>query len=611
MITITKTNGEYIIDQVYGNSSTANEIVFDDNSTIRFEEGGEIINCSITGQNLIVIPNGTDVAFDVCDFTGATIVNSEVYATNFGFVDDMGVEDDVLDIQQYDNDKPHFIFYLPKIKKRNGTNNHSKWNAIGTFLSNSDGVKIIFNGKFYSYNPQAGHNSVSIRNATHLMITGENRSSTIMMGLRLINCHDGIVIKCLNIVGLHLPHRFPPITNKTTKTGYFVYFCNTAGQVIEKEIKKEDIFNVGDGMYSIGLLDDAIVIDVEGIGPHCYSKDILIKNVHCEMRQNGIHIGERTFKKVIRDVRIYNCSADHMLFQPFGFHASHCYVYNFKAHYCLQGIDISTRSDNILVENGHFTGCATGPKQESMSMFRTYSHNNKIVGCTFEISDGIIGEDFDTLGYEGLFLADGSNYILHMNAGADGDEFLVKDCTFTIRKFRKFVPFKCFSNFIKFDNVTFNIETGSPGIYTNAVTYFSKSTNSVIKFTNADEIFAIYGYTPHSPCIRFANTKINILNPKMSVAYLFGPHVPDITLRYSLESNSSLVIISSFTQSSDNFAFKKIVDTNFGCSVVNVSEFDPQTFKPKYKIQFKDIINNATYVNSDWEEEMIDGTCNH
>ena len=58
-------------------------------STLVFKKGGKIINATITGRNIKVVPCGSDVAFENCNLAGLNIVNSQLMATNLGLVPNM------------------------------------------------------------------------------------------------------------------------------------------------------------------------------------------------------------------------------------------------------------------------------------------------------------------------------------------------------------------------------------------------------------------------------------------------------------------------------------------------------------------------------------------
>ena len=357
-------NATHIIDRTINGGS----IAVGNGSTLVFKKGGKIVNATITCRNIKIVPNGTDVAFENCNFANATIVNSQLYATNFGLV-------------PYMTSKPYNYTYKGKrinTTSNQGTDNTRAWQQLAQMLSNSSGVKMTFNGSFYS---GTATQFVYLRDANNLELSG----GTMVMGLRIMNCNN-VNIHDMNWVGFQGVHDFPPIyTNNETTLNGVRYNSNNAFYLLHDKIA------------TMGVADDAIRIEIDNDNKR--SENITVQRCRFDMRQNGLCAGVRSSKRIVRNVKCLDCTASHIIYQPVGFHASNCQVNNMVAEYCMQGIDISTCSNNITVTNSRFSRCATGPKQESTQEFKSMTYNNVIDGCQFGINDDYL-------------LLDGSNYIL-------------------------------------------------------------------------------------------------------------------------------------------------------------------------------------------------------
>lgn len=437
-----------------------------DGSTVVFAKGGKVVNATITGRNIRVVPCGTDVAFENCNFANATIVNSQLSATNFGLKSDM-------------TSKPHnYTFKGKRINTRSnqGTDNTAAWKQVATVLSNSNGVKLTLNGNFYS-----GKSAmfVAINNARNLEVCG----GTVIMGLRFVNCSD-VVIHDVKWVGFDDCHDFPPIYHNSPVT------VNGATYTTANSYNA-----VKDGLASCGICDDAIYIYVDRDGG--VSENITIRNCHFEMRQNGISAGQRSTKRLLRNLKCYDCTAKCIYFQPIGIRGSNCLIENMVADYCMQGVDISTCSNSVTVRNSRFTRCAIGPKQESMPEFKSMSHSNVIEGCYFSITDDYL-------------MLDASQNILSVSEGAKGDVFTVRNTTFDVKKNRAPGSVKNRTNKVVLDNVTFNVDA--------KLHPRNSSKWSMIEF------FAIFGTTSHTPQFELNNVTINLASGTLVNALCF-PHV--------------------------------------------------------------------------------------
>ena len=459
--TLRQANRSHTIDKRINGGTVA----VGDGSTLVFKKGGKITNATITGRNIRIVPNGNDVAFENCDFSRATIVNSSLQATNLGLVPNM-------------TSKPYsYTFKGKRISTtlNQGTDNTRAWQQLAKLLSGSSGVKMTFNGSFYS-----GENvkKVEITDATNLELSG----GTMIMGIKLRSCNN-VNVHDMRWVGFQGVHDFPPIYTKNELTFNGVkYNSNNA-------------FKLGtDRIVAMGLTDDALWIDIDADNKR--SENITVQRCHFEMRQNGLVVGTTSTKRIVRNVKCLDCTASHIIYQPIGFHASNCLVDNMIAEYCLQGVDISTCSNNITVRNSRFTRCATGPKQESYGEYMSMTYNNVIDGCYFGINDDYL-------------LLEGSQAILNVSEGANGDVFTVRNTTFDIKKDRQFGSIRSRTNKVVFDNVTINVDN-------------RLNSRSTDKWSMV-EMFSIFGATSFAPQFELNNVTIN-LSSGTRVSAMCSPH---------------------------------------------------------------------------------------
>lgn len=459
--TLRQANRTHTIDKRINGGTVA----VGDGSTLVFKKGGKITNATITGRNIRIVPNGNDVAFENCDFSRATIVNSSLQATNLGLVPNM-------------TSKPYsYTFKGKRISTtlNQGTDNTRAWQQLAKLLSGSSGVKMTFNGSFYS-----GENvkKVEITDATNLELSG----GTMIMGIKLRSCNN-VNVHDMRWVGFQGVHDFPPIYTKNELTFNGVkYNSNNA-------------FKLGtDRIVAMGLTDDALWIDIDADNKR--SENITVQRCHFEMRQNGLVVGTTSTKRTVRNAKCIDCTASHIIYQPIGFHASNCLVDNMIAEYCLQGVDISTCSNNITVRNSRFTRCATGPKQESYGEYMSMTYNNVIDGCYFGINDDYL-------------LLEGSQAILNVSEGAKGDVFTVRNTTFDIKKDRQFGSIRSRTNKVVFDNVTINVDN-------------RLNSRSTDKWSMV-EIFSIFGATSFAPQFELNNVTIN-LSSGTRVSAMCSPH---------------------------------------------------------------------------------------
>ena len=443
-------------------------IVVGDGSTLVFQRGGKIMNATITGRNIKIVPYGPSVAFENCNFDNATIVNSNLQATNLGFVPDM-------------TSRPHNYTYKGirfNTTKNQGTDNTQAWKQLAQLLNNSNGVKMTFNGSFYSGEKVK---LLIIRDARNMELSG----GTLIMGLKLMNCND-VSVHDIKWVGFEGIHDFPPIYTKGDYTFNGVHY-NSSNAFLLKT----------DRLVSMGVADDAIKIEIDDDNKH--SENIIVQRCHFEMRQNGMGVGLRDAKRIVRNVKCLDCTASHIIYQPIGFHSSNCQVNNMVADYCFQGLDISACSNYVTATNCRFTRCACGPKQESRQEFLYMNHNNVIDGCYFQITDDYL-------------MLDGSQFILNVSEGAKDDVFTVRNTTFDVKKDRLFGPVHNRTGKVLMENVTINID--------------NKLNPRSSEKWSMTEVFDIHGTTNHAPLFEFKNVTVNI-SRGTTVSTLFAPHVKD------------------------------------------------------------------------------------
>lgn len=460
--TLRQGNNSYTISKTIKGGTVAVR----DGSTLVIQKGGKVVNATITGRNIRIVTNGTDVAFENCNFTNATIVNSQLYATNFGLVPNM-------------TSKPYNYTYKGKrinTTRNQGTDNTRAWQQLAQMLSNSSGVKMTFNGSFYS---GTATQFVFVRDANNLELSG----GTMTMSLRLVNCNN-VSIHDMKWVGFEGKHDFPPMYYKGDGLFNGVRHNSSNAHMLQT-----------DKISSMGVADNGITIEIDNDNKR--SENISVERCHFEMRQNGLCAGVRSNKRIVRNVKCVDCTASHIVYQPVVFHASNCLVNNMVADYCMQGVDISTCSNNITVINSRFTGCATGPKQENTEEFRSMSYNNVIEGCHFGINDDYI-------------LLDGSIYILNVSEGAKGDVFTVRNTTFDMKKNRSVALILNRTNKVVLDNVRIN--------------YDGKLHPSINQQWSAQDMFSIFGSTSHTPQYELNNVTINLATGTKIYSLCF-PHV--------------------------------------------------------------------------------------
>ncbi len=451
----TKTSAQYSeANRTYNiTSQVTGKLVIGDNSTLVFSGKGMLVNATVTGKNIKVIPGGTGTIFSNCNFKNATFASSTLSATNFGMKSD-------LKSKSYTYTLKGVRF---KTKERYGTDNTDGFVMLGQFLTGSNNIKLNINGSFFT---PASTKYISINDATGIEIYGPG---TIIVGLAFYDCRD-CYFHDLNFVGLHTVHDFPPVwAYKFKDVNGVTYTKDNAYNVVE------------DGADVCGLAWEAIQI-IPTKSDTTRNRNFKASGLHFEMRRNGISAGARSDKLIVRDIDIDDITFDHIYWQPIGLHVTGGRVNNVRGNYCLQGVDLSTCTNNVTVTNSTFNDCSTGPKQESTSAFFAMSHNNVIDSCTFGIN-------------EKYFMVDASQYLLNVAEGLKGDTFTVRNSTFNVKKNRKLSSVMTRAYRCLLENVTFNID----------VTMDSHSSSKY----SVSQLFSVYGETSFEPRLELNNVTVN------------------------------------------------------------------------------------------------------
>lgn len=438
-----------------------------DNSTLVVSGNGVFKNVSFSGRNIKIVAQTDKQIFDNCNFSNATFANSALKATNFGLRSDM-------------KSRPlNYTFKGLKIKtnERYGTDNTRAMVMLCQFLSKSNNMKMTFNGDFYT---ATGTLFLNINDATNLELCGPG---TLIMGLRLVDCTN-CNVHDLKFVGFHTVHDFPPIyykdpisVNGTLYTRNNSYNCGT------------------DGLAACGLSDDGVKFLATKTDSKI-NRNHRVSRCHFEMRQDGIAVGTRSDKFIVRDVVVDDITFDHIYFQPVGLHVTGAKINNVRGSYCLQGLDISATSNNVTATNCSFDDCCFGPKQESNEQFRSMSHHNVIDGCTFSITDHYM-------------ILDAAQYILNVSEGPAGDTFTVRNTTFNVKKNRLATSVMARAYRTVLENVTINVDV--------KLDRRSESKYSMI------EMFSVFGSPAFQPQLELNNVKVNIASGTKVYAVV-SPH---------------------------------------------------------------------------------------
>ncbi len=501
-------------------------ITVGDNSTLVFSGNGRLVNATVTGKNIKVVPGGTGTIFSNCNFKNATFASSKLSATNFGMKSD-------LKSKSYNYKLKGVRF---KTKQRQGTDNTAGFTMLGQFLTGSKDIKIHINGSFYT---PASTKYISIKDASGLEIYGPG---TIIVGLAFYDCRD-CNFHDLKFVGLHTVHDFPPV------------WSYKQGEVNGVTYTIENAYNCAkDGADACGLAWEAIQI-LPTKSDTTLNRNFKMSRLHFEMRRNGLAAGARSDKFVVRNVDVDDVTFDHIFWQPIGLHISGGKVNNVRGKYCLQGVDLSTGTNNVTVTNSTFDDCATGPKQETTAALRAMSYNNVIDGCTFGIN-------------EKYFIVDASQYVLNVAEGRDGDTFTVRNSTFNVNKNRKLSSVMTRAYRCVLDNVTFNIDV-------------AMDSHNTSKY-GVSQLFSVYGETSFEPRLELNNVTVNfssgtkvylLATPGLKVPFHFTARNLTVNGSGSLDTYFENMALVDCQNSSLNMTSSNVAShvTSFKAKGVNVA----------------------------------------
>ncbi len=461
---------------------TKEEITIPDGSTLVFHDDGCFVNCKIYGSNLQVVTNGDAPRFKFCNFDNASFIGSSLYATNFGAIPDAQLVSDTLTLGSLQN--------LP-IKRRTGTDNDSPWKAIVQFLSDSNQIKIEFNGNFYSDK----YECKNIYNSDNIELYG----GTINCGFYLYDC-SRVSFHDINFVGKHAIHDFPKMDTQKPTNSYDDDRINMLKRVIQPdgETSSETAIRL------CGLAGSDITAFRKRQCEHNVG-DITIERCHFEMRQGGI-VGRSYFDdcpenyRPLVGLRVNNCTFSHIYYQPVGSHCENAIFENIKSEYCMQGVDISKCANGTIVRNCEFRDCAIGFKQENGTYNQQFSHNNSIENCLYEINDA-----FDITGTK--------HFIFYVNAGQENDTFKISGCKIIVnsqsKEYNRLMD--CRSHYTLIENTLIDINIDS---------LTGSEIDDPTKY-DANTIFAVGGATPYDPTIIVKNTRINC---DAKIQYIYAPY---------------------------------------------------------------------------------------
>lgn len=438
-----------------------------DNATIVFGKNGLLKNATVVGKNIKVVADGDRMIFSNCNFKNATFTSSEVKATHFGMKGD-------LKSRAYSY---KFKGYKINTNERYGTDNTQSLLMLADFLAGSNNIKVVINGDFYT-SPKTMF--VYIKDATNLEVSGPG---TLVMGLRFSDCTN-CNVHDMKFVGFHTVHDFPPIYYKEPQVVNGVKY------------DKNNTYNCTvDGLAACGLGDDAVKF-MATKSNSTINRNFRVERCHFEMRQNGVAVGTRSDKLIVRDVVMDDCTFDHVYFQPVALHVTGAKINNVRGSYCLQGLDISAGSNNVTATNCSFGDCCFGPKQESIAELRSMSHHNVIENCTFNITDRYM-------------MLDAAQYILNVSEGPSGDTFTVRNTTFNVKKNRPVTSVMTRAYKTLLENVTINVDA--------PLDRRSDSQYSMI------EMFSVFGAAAFVPQLELNYVTVNIASGT-SVYSVVSPH---------------------------------------------------------------------------------------
>ncbi|MBR1881925.1 MAG: hypothetical protein IJ808_02750 [Muribaculaceae bacterium] len=427
-----QSNKTYYITQVISNK----QIKLGANSKLIFK-GGSFRNCTLVGNNTVVVPDGESVIFSHCTFKG-TFADSKVYATNFGCVNDMKSKS-----------------YSWKFKKRKaqntklryGTDNKTALDAVAAFCSGSKNVSVNFNGQFYTPvvdnrpgKSEGNSNKMVISNASGLELYG----GSLIQGLYLVDAQN-VKIHDMRFLGQHEVHDFPPLYSSSD----IFNKSNTHARVKKLGLSQDLCYNISNDQYNAcGLAPEAIYFVATTKG-EC--SNMLVENCHAEMRMSGIVAGARREKTNVKKLTIKNCTFSHIYWQPIGLHSSEIIVDGIEADYCMQGVDMSNGANRAVIKNSRFMNCFTGPKQQTynnVSGAPDWTYGNVMENCYYQINS--------TVEY-----VDSEPYLFYASQAANEDYCELRNMTFDVNTNRRTSGFISLAYGLKITDLKLNLTVNS------------------------------------------------------------------------------------------------------------------------------------------------------
>lgn len=390
---------------IIAEGQTVNNPVWEDGSTIEVANGGKVTGV-VTGHNLRVVVANTDAVFaGVTSFANATFVDSEVWATNFGAISNMGLSSS--------NNPITVTFKGLNVTTRyrypsdtNRTNNIDALKLMAEFASGSRGLKINYNGAFYvnlaitgSTNKYYIGDAILIDDAENIELCG---GGTLLHTVTFRNCQN-VHVHDLHWVGYHTPHVFPMTVTTagaadSTKWHIMSEYWGPA-QYNGSTVKESNDSTFDHGAVC-GLASEGVKFSRKsneaGRGT---SSGFIVEDCTFEMLQDAIAFGYASRVNLCKDAVIRRCSFTYQYYQALGLHGGDILVEDCTGDYMLQAIDMSTCCHNMTVRNSTFLRNATGPKQENRIDFADMSYGNVLDGVTYGITS-----DFGTNSSCYLFL---------------------------------------------------------------------------------------------------------------------------------------------------------------------------------------------------------------
>lgn len=383
---------------------TVNNPVWEDGSTIEIANDGKVTGV-VTGHNLRVVVANTDAVFaGVTSFANATFVDSEVWATNFGAVSNMGLSSSAsaqLITVTFKGLNVKTRYRYPSDTNR--TNNIDALKLMAEFASGSRGLKINYNGAFYVNLTISGTNylgnAIFIDDAENIELCG---GGTLLHTVTFRNCQN-VYVHDLHWVGYHTPHVFPMTVTTEGAADSTKWYIMSEGygpvQYNGSTVKESNDSTFVHGAVC-GLASEGVkFVRKSNEAGRGTSSGFIVEDCSFEMLQDAIAFGGTSRVNLCKDAVIRRCSFTYQYYQALGLHGGDILVEDCTGDYMLQAIDMSTCCHNMTVRNSTFLRNATGPKQENRINFADMSYGNVLDGVTYGITS-----DFGTNSACYLFL---------------------------------------------------------------------------------------------------------------------------------------------------------------------------------------------------------------